>query len=345
MSRIHIQMVLLTCLFCITTTCWSDQKILVVHSYHEAFEWVNLTNKGIERALPPSGYELKIHYMDTKRRSDDAWKIRAGAEALRVCRAYAPDIVITCDDNAQAFFASKLSKEPDSPPIVFCGVNGEPKDYGYPNEHVTGILERPHVTATLRLAQSLKPSIRRVTVLTDESETSKQIIHYCNSLKMPVVITQYVQTDHFQQWQAMVNQANKDSDAILVMLYHTVKANSLESQSMEPSEVMKWTAQNSQIPVLGLYPFALEDGAVLTVSASPMEHGYMAAKVAMDLLRTKMQPGQFPINTAVEGIIMFNLPAARRHNIQIPPHMLKMARQIIDEPGSQQAVRPNKSMP
>lgn len=337
MSRLVHTVIGIFCLLALCSTGYGATKVLIVHSYHAEYDWIVQINKGIERAMPQGAYELKFHYMDTKRRSDETWKISAGQKAMLVCNTYAPDIVIACDDNAQAYFASELSRQPDGPQIVFCGVNNDHKMYGYPNDKATGILERPHVTSTLRLAQSLKPAIKKVTVLCDQSATGEQIIAYCKSLKMPVTITQYVTTENFQQWQAQVRKANTDSDAILVVLYHTIKSSSMETDSMEPRSVMAWTRRHSRIPLLGLYPFTVEDGAVLAISASPMEHGYLAARMALDLLQTKMKASRFKVNTAVEGLIMFNLPSAKRYQFNIPPHLLKMARHIVQQDNVQQA--------
>ncbi len=319
----------------ITSSAKCEYRILVVHSYHQGYDWVDHVNLGIKRALPDTGVNVKYLYMDTKRRTDENWKIQAGQKALAVSQEFKPDLIIASDDNAQAYFASQLSKKPESPRIVFCGVNGKLSDYGYPNDHVTGILERPHITNTLRLAKSLSPKIQRVSILTDESLTSKQIVAYAKTLNMPVEIVRYAKAENLQQWLLHVQQANLDSDALMVLTYHTIKSTSLDQQSMSPAEVMAATNKVSRLPILGIYPFAVDDGAVLAISASPMEHGYMAARIALDLLRSGIKPSQIQINNAIEGMILFNLPAARQHNIKIPAHLLKMAKGIINQPGQQ----------
>jgi ABC-type uncharacterized transport system substrate-binding protein len=324
-----------TLLLGLTSIGHSQQRILVVHSYHAGFDWVDQINLGIKRALPSEGIDIQTYYMDTKRRTDESWKAQAGHKALTLCHEFKPQVVIACDDNAQAYFASHLSRQPDSPKIVFCGVNGQLKDYGYPNEHVTGILERPHFTNTLRLAKSLSPKIQRVTILTDKSLTSEQNIAYAQTLNMPVKIVRYASAENLQQWLTIVQQANQDSDAIMVLTYHTVKNTSLDSDSMEPSKVMQATVRLSQVPILGIYPFAVDDGAVLAISASPMEHGYLSARIAQDLMRSQIKPSQIEINKAVEGMILFNLPAAKKFNITIPPHLMKMSQGIINEYGQQ----------
>lgn len=325
------------CLCVMHASCYGVQKVLVVHSYHAEYEWVDQINKGIERAISRDLYEVKYHYMDTKRRTDESWKLRAGKLAMQICKDYAPDIVIACDDNAQAYFASELSRKTDGPMVVFCGVNSEPELYGYPNDKATGILERPHITNTLRLAKRLKPSINKVTILCDKSVTGDQILQHAQTLRMPLTITRYVTAEDFQQWQTQVNQANIDSDALLVVLYHTVKSNSMDPESMPPSEVMDWTVKHSRIPILGLYPFTVDDGAAIAVSASPMEHGYLAARMAMDLLSNNIKASRFPMNTGVEGMIMFNLITAKKFDIQVPAHLLKMAQHIVQNDKGQQA--------
>ena len=338
--QIVIGMILL---LTIGTSVYADQKVLIVHSYHEGFDWVDQMNRGIVRAFPQTGYELKFHYMDTKRHSDETWKQNSGKQAIQVCQTFSPDIVIACDDNAQTYFANKLSRQPQGPQVVFCGVNADPKQYGYPNDKANGILERPHITNTLRLAKSLKPSIKKVTILGDQSTSSDQIMQYSKTLKMPVHIQDFATADTFQQWQAQVLQANIDSDALLVTLYQTIKASSIESRRLPPSEVMAWTVKHSRIPILGLYPFTVDDGAVLAISASPMEHGYLASRMAMDILRTNMKASRFKMNTGVEGLIMFNIPSAQRFDIHIPTHLLKMSRHIVQRSNNQQAahIKPN----
>jgi ABC-type uncharacterized transport system substrate-binding protein len=212
---------------------------------------------------------------------------------------------------------------------VFCGVNGKPQDYGYPNSKVTGILESPQITATLRLAHALQPTIKRFTIITDNSITGIQIIRYCKTLKLPLELVSIEMPENFTHWQEAVHKANQQSDAILVAVYHTIKSTSIAQTSMPPSDVMHWTVDNSKIPVLGLYPFAVKDGAAIGISASAMEHGYLAACIARSVLKTGNRIADYPLNTAVEGEIMFNLSSAKRWQISIPPHLLKMAKLLV----------------
>jgi ABC-type uncharacterized transport system substrate-binding protein len=308
-----------------TMTAQAQNRILVVHSYHEGYSWTDAVQAGIDRALGHQTYDIKIHYMDTKRQTDEAWKIQSGRNAMQVVAEFKPDIVIASDDNAQLYFASALSNRPDAPRIVFCGINGNAGDYGYPNKKATGIITHCHSTTTLKLAQALKPSIQRVSFISDQSLTTKKTYDFYKTQKFPVKVEGYWQVENFSQWKALVLRANMTSDAILVTLYHTIKRSSQDTQSMPPEEVMKWTVENSKVPILGVYPFAVRDGAVMGICSAGEEHGYLAAITAMDMLQTGRPASRYPINTSVEGRIMFNLQSARQHQIQIPDHLQKMA--------------------
>lgn len=132
-------------------------KVLVVHSYSKDYEWVNDISDGIKDIFDGKNTELKFHYMDTKRRTNEAWKEESGKITLKKVTDWQPDVVIAVDDNAQIYFAKNLVDK-EKPMVVFCGVNADPSEYGYPAKNVTGILERPHFTATLKQFKRIMPT-------------------------------------------------------------------------------------------------------------------------------------------------------------------------------------------
>ena len=83
-------------------------KVLVVHSYHHEYEWVAEISGGINEVLKDKNVELEYYYMDTKRKTDEAWKEESGRAALEKVTAWQPNVVIAVDDNAQLYFAKNL---------------------------------------------------------------------------------------------------------------------------------------------------------------------------------------------------------------------------------------------
>jgi ABC-type sugar transport system substrate-binding protein len=124
------------CCCLISAQASAAKKVLIVHSYHAEYDWCQGVNEGIEKILKLAGVETRIFYMDTKRNSIQEWKEKSGQAAEAEMNAYDPDVVITVDDDAQAFFAKKHVND-DKRQIVFCGVNAEPEKYGFPAKNVT----------------------------------------------------------------------------------------------------------------------------------------------------------------------------------------------------------------
>ena len=75
-------------------------RVLVVHSYHEEYDWVQGINWALDSSFK-SGVECRVFYMDTKRRPDETWKQQAAAKAKKVIAEYAPKVVIAvnCGNN------------------------------------------------------------------------------------------------------------------------------------------------------------------------------------------------------------------------------------------------------
>ncbi len=294
-------------------------KVLVVHSYHREYEWVAGISRGVKRALETTNIDLETFYMDTKRRTDVAWKQESGQLALKSIQAWKPDVVIAVDDNAQQYCAKHLIGR-SKPYIVFCGVNAEAADYGYPAENATGILERPHFAETISLLKRVMPNIGRVAIITDNSPTSAGALKFMRGENVGVDIVSWQTPDTFTQWQQEVLAAQGEADAIITYMYHTVTQEGSE-QSMPPGEVMAWSVDHSRIPFVGLFSFAIDDGMLCGVVESAVEHGVEAGGIARRIL-AGTPVSEIPVVTATQGQTMLNLETARRLGIVVAPDLV-----------------------
>lgn len=306
----------------------AEGKVLVVTSYHEGYQWNDDICKGVQEALKGSGIVVEFFHMDTKRKPDVEWKKQAGEMAKQKVAEWKPDVVITCDDNAQAFFAKDYVNQPGAPQIVFNGVNAEPEAYGYPAKNVTGILERPHLIETIEMFRKVRPEAKALLMLTDDSETMTAVIQYAKTLKTPLPVS-FVQVGTFPQWQEQVRAAEGKYDAIVVMNYHTIKPTAEAKESMPSKEVLAWTVANTKLPIIGLQAFNCEEGALLGIAESGIEHGYMAGTIAKQIIKEKKAAGDFPITTAKEGLIFVNLDTAAKMGIKIPYAVIKSAKLVV----------------
>ena len=94
---------------CAAASSAAAQKIIVVHSYHQAYAWEQGLTSGLLDTLPRDA-EIAHFYMDTKRLPRAEHPAQA-EKAWTLLKAGRPDLIILCDDNAaeglQAFFEKR----------------------------------------------------------------------------------------------------------------------------------------------------------------------------------------------------------------------------------------------
>ena len=290
----------------------AGRTVLLVHSYHPEYPWGQAIDRGVTAALADSGVRLEVFYMDTKRKTSELWKTRAGelaAAKLDECKA---DVVITADDNAQQYFGRHYVGK--TPFLVFCGVNADPAKYGYPASNVTGIIERPQFRDTIRFLQTIRP-VKKVAILASNDPTAVGAINFMKEDYVDVEVVEWKLISDFDEWQDTVKRYNTTVDAFGIYTYHTITGKG-SPVSLEPEKVMAWTAQHATVPTFGFADFSIKDGVLLGVVQSAFEHGQLAAEYALEILRGTPL-ASLPVIKAQVGIKMVNLDTAQRLGIPL----------------------------
>ena len=302
-------------------------KILLIHSYHQEYAWVQAITEGVKAGLKGRSVVLEIFYMDTKRYTSQKWMAEKGKKAREKIEEFKPDVVITADDNAQAFVARHyLNKRPF---FVFCGVNGKPEDYGFPADNISGILERLFVGQSLELLKKIVPFVKTVSVISDSGNTSVGALTYVRENIHGVIVSDYKIVDDFSLWKKRILEFHHKVDALIVYTYYTIKEVP-DAMSLESGKVMEWFRANVTIPSVGLSSSSVRDGALCGVVESGYEQGYEAAEMALRII-DGVKPAAIPIRTAKKGTSMVNLKTARALGITIPENILKSIDVVIDE--------------
>ena len=284
--------------------------MLLVHSYHRGYRWVDTITEGVQSAIRGTGIELDIFCMDAKRHTDEAWKIDAGRRARKRVDEYHPDIILAADDDAQEYFA--VSYLNTALPVVFTGVDADPSKYGYPAANVTGVIERPHFKESLAFAQRLCP-IKRIAVLSCHDSTSILALGFMKQEQLNVEVTDWLMVDDFNDWKKAVDRFNRSADAIVIRSYQAVrKPGSLEN--MAPRDVAAWTSEHATIPTIAFHDFEIQDGLLVGVVKSGQEYGRIPAEYAIRILEGT-SPGSLPIIKPSKGIKMINRTTAQRLGI------------------------------
>ncbi len=311
------------------------KRVLVLHSYHPDYAWVIDVNKGIVKGLEEERFEvgnnlkLEYFYMDTKRKTDEKWKLEVAAKAKAHIAAYKPDVVIAVDDNAQKYVVSDLATN-GGPPFVFLGVNADPMTYGYlrsmkaPGGQVTGSIERARFEQSFALLQKLVPEAQNLAILCDDGPTGKPVIKRVQeqAAALGINIVDLKQTGSFSEWKAFVQKVQTEADALLVIVYHTIKNDA--GQPVHEDTVLNWTVHNSKLPDIGFWGWAVEGGLLCSEAISGFQQGHYAATVASYVLMGQ-SPGEFPVDRPQRGEICVNLARAKMLGIEIPYELARTA--------------------
>ncbi|MFC1981070.1 ABC transporter substrate-binding protein [Chloroflexota bacterium] len=295
--------------------------MLLIFSYHPEYAWVIDEARGVNDVLKDAGVETESFYLDTKKNTSYEWMEKVAREAADKIKEYKPDLVIVFDDNACELVAKKYIGE--DLPFVFCGMNGEPEDYGFPAKNITGVIERHHLQETIELLRQLEPGVETLAIMSDDSPTSKAFITSIKKVTPSIEISEYYTTNDFDAWKTKIEELQTKVDAIGLYVYHTVKEKGGET-SLPPEEVLGWTLENNRLPECAFSDFTVKDGALCGVTESGYEQGKAAAEIAVRILNGE-EPGNIAIELTDKGEILVNETRANELNIEIPEGVLSIA--------------------
>lgn len=298
-------------------------RILILHSYHAQYSWVDEQNQGLAQYFQDKhDISLRWHYMDLKRHSDNAFRQAASASAQAAIARWQPDVLIIFDDIAQELVGKRYRNRPHIR-IVFAGVNSQPSKYQYDTaNNVTGILERKPLRALEETLQQLAPHIRRprVQLIGDASfDFAASLPEYADyQTRWRSVQWLPPQTaSTFAGWQAAVQGATGQADFIVVSDYRQLQITPGQPQFVAPEEVMRWTEQHAPMPVIGLTTAAVQDGAMLGVATSGHEQGWVAAELAFKLAHGEPAHA-WPIRVSQQSHIALRQSAMARWHLPAP---------------------------
>lgn len=293
------------------------KRVLYVDSYNAGYEWSDGVLEGIRSVLDNSGIDLKVFHMDTKRNTAEAYKKNAALQAKELIASFRPDVVIASDDNASKYLIMPYFKDA-SLPFVFCGVNYNADDYGFPYSNVTGMLELP---PAIKLIYSLKHFKRIVTVgyLAADTLTERKDGLYTKRDVREDFVEQYVKT--FDEWKMAFNDLQDKVDVLIV-------GNNGGIKGWNDAEAQQFALNNTRIPTSCLLDW-IAPVVFLGATRSAQEQGSYAATAALKIL-DGTPASSIPIVGNVQANIIINMKIAKKLNIKVPQSFIRIATRIIE---------------
>lgn len=305
-------------------------KILHIMSYHSDWPWNVEQFDGFKYALRDLNVEYKVFEMDTKRKSSEVWKETAGEEARKLIDAWQPDLVYTNDDDAQKF-VTKYYINSDIP-FVFSAVNGQPAEYGFVDStNITGVLERELFMQTIRLLKKIEPDVEKIAVVVDDSPMWTDVIQRMKEQaeqSPEIEITNWDVIYTFEEYKQKIEEYQTTVDAIGLIGIFSFKDENNSNVSYK--EVLRWTAENSDLPDFTFWDDRILYGTLCTVTVDGYEQGLAAGEIARGILVDGRSPASYPMEPTVKGKPVINLARAKKLGLKLDSDVLLSA-QVIEK--------------
>jgi ABC-type uncharacterized transport system substrate-binding protein len=253
-------------------------RVLVVMSYEEDNPWCIEIKEGIDSVLA-STCEVQYFYMDTKKSLEGG--PQKAEEAYALYQEFQPDGVITADDNAQAMFVLPYLKDSVETPVIFCGVNADAEQYGYPTSHISGVLERWHIRESIAFMKQIDPSVKTIGFIAKDSPSGRALLRQVKreSDTYLAQFTAFRLPTTKQEMETMLEELKAQSDAIYMDSIEGIldeDGNPLTSQ-----EIIQFASTTFGKPLIGANRYHLKQGALCAVIKTGQEQGRTAAEMLL----------------------------------------------------------------
>lgn len=300
------------------------KKVLVVHSYHSGYEWTDGINKGIldtfgagidengQVDTSKSTVILQIVYMDTKRKNTDPAMKKSALEIKQLIDSWKPDAVITSDDNAVRHLIVPYFRNTPLA-FIFCGVNWDAQEYGFPCSNVTGMIEVQLIDQILKVLKEYARGDRISFIKGDDDSARKEADFFEKRFKIELD-RRFVKD--FAEWKDQYLLLQDESDMILVGNYASIKG-------WNDDEAKRFIHDHTKIPT-GNWDAWMAPFCLVTFANNPHEQGEWAARTALRILNGE-KPGNIPIAFNQKAKIVLNMPLAKKMDILFPMELIEQS--------------------
>ncbi len=302
-------------------------KILHVMSYHSPWRWTDGQFEGFKAGLGDVPAEFRIVQLDAKRHSAPDEMAARGREARALVESWKPDLVYTTDDDAQELVTRHYLGGPL--PQVFSGVNKAPAHYGFDRAgNVTGVIEHEHFAESVLLLKRVVPSLKRLVVVLDDAPMWGPVVQRMQAAPLPpgVSIVGWETLRSFDEFKARMAAYPAIADGVALIGIFSFKDR--DGRNVPYQEVLRWTAEHSRLPDLGLWIDRVHHGTLVAVTVSEREQGLAAGRLARRILVDGASPASLPIRATTKGLPVISLARARKLGIAVRSEQL-LASQVI----------------
>ncbi len=282
-------------------------RCLHVSSYHPGYEWSDAIDAALDRVLAGK-CQVKHFYMDTRRHPGEAWAKAKAKEALALIARFKPDVLIASDDNASRYLVMPYLRGAKLP-VVFCGVNWDAAEYGYPYSNATGMVEVAPLDAMLKHLRRIVPNARHGLYLTANTRTEhKEYEHYQRVFAAHGIHLEGKFVSSLSDWEQGYLEGQHFDFMILGNYSGIADWNRPEAEHLALGRAGTLT--------LTTYTWMMPYAA-LGITKLPAEQGEWAARTALAIIGG-LRPSDIPVVPNRRWDLWINPLIANRLNVKVP---------------------------
>ncbi|WP_353570198.1 ABC transporter substrate binding protein [Candidatus Albibeggiatoa sp. nov. BB20] len=300
---------------------YAGHKVMLLNSYHDGYPWTHDISQGVQDVFAGTGVELQIFYMDTKRHRLEHEKQAAGLKAKAAIDAFAPDVLISADDDASKYVIMPFYKNTELP-VVFCGVNLDASAYGFTEKatqksivpNITGMIE---VHPTNYLIKHLKHYAKgdRIGSLSFDAISERKAMNHAEKTWGRPFDKVYAHTD-YESWKQSYLKLQDEVD--MLFLYNPYGLTGFDAE-----DATQFIDEHIKIPIGTTLP-ARMPFSVFGIVQLGSEQGEWAANAALRILGGE-RPSDIPVTHNKSGKLMINMRLVNKLQLKVDLKLLKTA--------------------
>ncbi len=297
------------------STAYSKEKVFILNSYGEDFQWTADQVEGIlketRKSFPLAS--VVVEYMDWKKNNGDEYYKFLKEQYKYKYTKFIPDVIIVTDNIAlkmaneirrDIFFNEKI-------PIVFTGINGFQFAVTEGGNDSCGYVEILSIDENLKMIAAIHKN-QNIYILNDKSETGKEIRKEIDRVAEKEGLKRQL---YFIGLKSIAQIKNDLKTASEKGVFLQGATNLFEDgTNMEYDEFLKIIKENTAKPVYSFWSFLLGKGVVGGRLLSGERYGEMAGESAVRILNGE-KPEIIGVVEADINVVMFDETELRKHKI------------------------------
>lgn len=308
-----------------TAMALDNPKVLVLHSYHNGFEWTDSMNSAIGTSLHaayPEG-DVFVEYMNTKRVALEVMSPMLRQNYAALFRNAGFNVIITTDNNALDFMLKYGDELFPGVPVVFCGINNF-DDYNLgKRRNYTGVREDFDTGATLDIALRFHPGTHTVAMIADVTESSQITLAIARKVARAKKYEniRFVELSGLSETVLAEKLSKLEKGTIILLLSYY---RSPEGRIFSVKDGTQLIQKHTQLPVYALWDFYMLPPVIGGKIVTGRLQGEAAGEIAIRILKGE-SPAAIPPYSCPTAYY-FNFDALQKFNI---PESLIPANSII----------------